>query len=293
VDPANADKALDALRADMTVPVAARAMLDHWDQTSGKNPIEYAREIYPKFFAENAFLAEAQKCYGGSGIISCVVPRLPDTAVTVNVVSTDGEYPYQKLESLGSHPNGEPFFVLSDLDETRMLEIIFTEPDGRTLTWYPYWNEVQGDTKVVAPESLMTGIWAPSERTFRDTLMSYGWVVPELSQIDGTCWESRYYSYGLDLFSGGEAILYDITYDEDFNSIYSVGYRGVWLFDNGYLTLTMRPEEGTGYDAFTGTYPLLMASYGELWLGRSEADGTALPYIPDGFEGDDLQPTVG
>ena len=72
-----------------------------------------------------------------------------------------------------------------------------------------------------------------------------------------------------------------------------MGYQGVWLFDNGYLTLTMRPEEGTGYDAFTGTYPLLMASYGELWLGRSEVDGTALPYIPAGFEGDDLAPTVG
>lgn len=292
-DPANADKALDTLRADMTVPVAARALLDHWDETSGKDPIEYAREIYPKFFAENAFLAEAQKCYGGSGNIYCVVPRLPDTTVTVNVVSTEGEYPYQKLENLGEHTDGEPFFVLSELDEERMLEIIFTEPDGRTLTWYPYWNEVHGDTKVVAPDSLMTGIWAPSERTFRDTLMSYGWVVPELSQIDGTCWESRYYSYGLDLFSGGEAILYDITYDEDFNSLYSVGYRGVWLFDNGYLTLTMRPEEGTGYAPFTGTYPLLLASYGELWMGRSEADGTALPYIPAGNEGDDLVPTVG
>ena len=292
-DPANANKALDTLRADMTVPVAARVMLDQWDERSGKAPIEYAREIYPKFFAENEFLADVEVCYGGSGSIYCVVPRLPDTAVTVNVVSTEGEYPYQKLESLGEHTDGEPFFVLSDLDETKMLEVMFTEPDGRTLFWYPYWNEVHGDTEVVAPESLMTGFPAPSERSFRDTLISYGWVVPELSQINGTCWQSRYYSYGLDLFSGGEAILYDISYDEDFNSIYSVDYRGVWLFDNGYLTLTMRPEEGTGHEAFTGTYPLLLASYGELWLGRSEADGTALPYIPAGFEGDDLQPTVG
>ena len=97
----------------------------------------------------------------------------------------------------------------------------------------------------------------------------------------------------MDLFSGGEAVLYDITYDEDFNSIYSEGYRGVWLYENGYLTLTMRPVEGTGHEAFTGTYPLLLASYGELWVGRSEADGSALPYIPAGFEGDDLVPTVG
>ena len=234
-----------------------------------------------------------EKCYGGSGTMYCVVPRLHDTTVAVNVVSTEGEYPYQKLESLGAHADGEPFFVLSDLDEARMLEVVFTEPDGRNVFWYPYWNEVHGDTEIVSPDSLMTGFPAPSERTFRDTLIGYGWVVPELSQIDGTTWESRYYSYGLDLFSGGEAILYDITYDEDFNSIYSVGYRGVWLFDNGYLTLTMRPEEGTGHNAFTGTYPLLLASYGGLWVGRSEADGTALPYIPAGYEGDDLQSTVG
>ena len=292
-DPNNADRALDILRADMTVPVAARAMLDLWDETSGKDPIEYAREIYPKFFAENEFLADVQKCYGGCGSIYCVIPRLPDTAVTVNVVSTDGEYPYKKLENLGEHADGEPFFVLSDLDESRMLEIIFTEPDGRTVSWYPYWNEVHGDTEIVYPDGLITGIPAPSERTFRDTLISYGWFVPELSQVDGTSWESRYYSYGLDLFSGGEATIYDITYDEDFNSIYSVGYQGVWLFDNGYLTLTMLPEEGTGYDAFTGTYPLLLDPYGDLWLGRSEADGTALPYIPAGYEGDNLALTVG
>ena len=292
-DPASADKALDTLRADMTEPVAARVMLDLWDEASGKDPIEYAREIYPKFFAEHEFLADMEKSYGGSGTMYCVVPRLPDTTVAVNVVSTEGEYPYQKLESLGAHADGEPFFVLSDLDEARMLEVVFKEPDGRTVFWYPYWNEVHGDTKIVSPDSLMTGIPAPSERTFRDTLIGYGWVVPELCQIDGTTWESRYYSYGLDLLPGGEAILYDITCDEDFNSIYSVGYRGVWLFDNGYLTLTMRPEEGTGHASFTGTYPVLLASYGELWVGRSEADGTALPYIPAGFEGDDLQPTVG
>ena len=72
-----------------------------------------------------------------------------------------------------------------------------------------------------------------------------------------------------------------------------MGYRGVWLFDNGDLPLTMRPEEGTGHEAFTGTYQLLLASYGELWLGRSEAAGPALPYIPAGFEGADLQPPVG
>ena len=292
-DTAHADSALDILRADMTVPVAADAVLDHWDESSEKAPIEYAREIYPKFFAENEFLLDIEVCYGNSGMFCCVIPRLPDTTVTVNMVSTEGEYPYRKLENLAEHPNGAPFFLLSDVDEERMLEIIFAEPDGRTITWYPYWNEVQGDTAVVEPTGLMTSFTPPSEQTLRQTMMSYGWVVPTLSQIEGTCWLSRYFGYSLDLLPGGEAVIYDVSYDGDFDTNYTEAYRGVWLCDSGYLTLTMRPVEGSDRKTFTGTYPILLDPYGDLWMGRSEADGTALPYLPVGYDADTLEPTVG
>ena len=292
-DTIHADSALDILRADMTVPVAADAILDHWDKSSGKTAIEYAREIYPKFFAEHEFLLDIELCYGNSGTFYCVIPRLPETTVAVNMVSTEGEYPYQKLEELAEHSNGSPFFLLSDVDEGRMLEIIFTEPDGRTVTWYPYWNESHADTAIVDPSALMTSFTPTSERTLRETMMSYGWVVPELSQIDGTCWLSRYFSYSLDLLPGGDAIIYDVNYDGDFDTNYTEAYHGVWIYDSGYLTLTMRPVEGSNHEAFTGTYPVLLAPYGELWLGRSEADGTALPYLPEGYDADDLELTVG
>lgn len=292
-DPENAEKALDVLRADMNAPIAARATLDRWDETSGKSPIAYIRDIYPKFFAEHDYLADCGRCYGTAGLMYCVVPRSPDTTVTVNVVSLEGTYPYEKLDHIADHPNGEPFFLLSDIDEERMLEIIFTEPDGRTVTWYPYWNEVYGDTAVVESSALITSFTPPSELPPRKQMMSYGWVVPELSQIEGTCWLSRYYGYGLDLLPGGEAIIYDVAYDGDFDTNYTEACHGVWLYDSGYLTLTMRPVEGSDHEAFTGTYPILLDPYGGLWLGRSEADGTALPYLPEGYDADTLEPTVG
>ena len=67
----------------------------------------------------------------------------------------------------------------------------------------------------------------------------------------------------------------------------------MWLCDSGYLTLTMRPVEGSDHEAFTGTYPILLDPYGDLWMGRSEGDGMALPYLPVGYDADTLEPTVG
>ena len=288
-DTANADKALDILRADMKAPLFATAYFTEWDNAVSETAGGLVKYYFPKFWGENEYLADIKDCYGNYGGLYCVVPRSEDMTVTVCTVSVEGEFPYSRNEELTKR-RGSPFFALGECNGDLMIEVRVETPGGETAYWYPSWSETQGSTQVLNPGTLMADFSPPSEMTPRQTMMTNGWTIPEDSDMDGHFWLSHYLSYGLDLLPGGEAILYDV----DDGGAYHMAFEGEWVYKNGYLYLHMIPSEGSDYEEFAGTFPVLLDpyGYGDLWLGRSE-DGTALPYFTENTDYDELEQPKG
>ena len=92
------------LREDLKPPVAASGYFGYWSTDISAEPGAFVREEFPNYWASNAYLSEINHVYGEYGTLYCVVPRLPDTEVTVNLVRY-GDYPYELLTSL-SRPVG-------------------------------------------------------------------------------------------------------------------------------------------------------------------------------------------
>lgn len=170
------EDALSRLRGDLKPPVAATGYLGYWSANSSEEPGTFVREAFPNYWASNSYLSEITDVYGEYGVLYCVVPRLPETEVTVNLVQY-GDYPYGHLTNLDRR-TGEPFWVLSMLErDDAMLEIIFTEPDGRTLVWYPIWGECHCEGTGLTAESLLVDFTIYDDPDQSDTAGSDGALV--------------------------------------------------------------------------------------------------------------------
>ena len=146
------DDALSRLRADMKPPVVATAYFGYWNKNDGMGAGEMIQRDFPNYWASNSYLAKITRTVGDYGTLHCVVPRDPQTQVTVNLVQY-GDYPYNYLATVDRW-TGEPFFLVGlSEQEDALLEVIFTEPDGRTLYWYPAWGEFHCEGSSVTPES--------------------------------------------------------------------------------------------------------------------------------------------
>jgi hypothetical protein len=287
---AGADAALDALRAELTEPALAVAYFGEWDPNVSKHYKDHLREIYPKFWAANDYLDTTADSYGNYGSVYCVVPRSDEMTVSVNLVSREGRYPYAFESAFSPNEPGTPFYVLTEYTDETMLEVAITDADGQTVSWYPLWNETRADTQTIGPSSRLADFTPPSEQTLREQRMRDGWYVPKPDELEGRFWLSYQYPYGLDLLGEKHAVIYDVDPDGFFNQ----AYDGVWSYENGWLYLQMEPCADTGYEAFAGTFPILLDPWGycDLWLGRGE-DGFALPYFPEHMDADELMITVG
>ena len=153
-EPVIAEDALSRLRADMKAPMAATAYLGYWDESVAETPAQYLMQAFPNYWASNSYLGKIEQLVGNYGTLYCVVPTLPDAKVTVNLVSGEGKFPYDYQETLFSG-SGEPFFLLTMVDDVSMLEVIVEENDGRKLWWYPAWGEFQCEGTRMAAHSLL------------------------------------------------------------------------------------------------------------------------------------------
>ena len=167
-EPVIAEDALSRLRADMKGPMAATAFFGYWDESVAETPAQYLMQAFPNYWASNSYLGKIDRLVGNYGTLYCVVPTRPDAKVTVNLVSGEGKFPYDYQETLFSG-SGDPFFLLTMVDDVSMLEIIVEENDGRKLFWYPAWGEFQCEGTRMAAHSLLADFTIYEDLSKADT----------------------------------------------------------------------------------------------------------------------------
>ena len=136
---------------------------------------------------------------------------------------------------------------------------------------------------------------AAIEGSVYDACIAERWYKPERYELMDGFWLSDY-GYALELLDNdvpddneGWARLYDVGSEGE----YIESYTGSWIYEYGYIHLTLVPVNGDGYFV-DDTFPVLMDPYGEggLFIGRNE-NGIGLPYFPSDLQGDKLDMPMG
>lgn len=159
---------------------------------------------------------------------------------------------------------------------------------GETGTLLPFTGDASDGTELYKAGTVM-------EAVSYDTCIANGCYAPELHQLADTFWLSEL-GYALELTdnsvagdSEGWAKLYDVGPIGE----YTESYTGSWIYEDGYLYLSLVPLNGDGY-LVDESFPVLLEPYGEarLFIGRSE-NGIGLPHFHSGIRGDKLEQPKG
>lgn len=291
--------ALSALRADMKPPIIAVADFGFPTLSDEFGVMDYLLEEYPKWMAQNDFIRNMpeeriiQTCsFHDWAQLLCIVPKDPESTVTVNVTRYDMES-WQKLSSEVAYRSGsgEPFILYADISETVSITVEVTDSEGRGVSWQPYW----GNTEPIPADSyfghLAMDFTPQSEKTAYDRALENEWVVPDDTFLTNHYWYSDFgYKLELEYYPGelydGEAYIYEEL--EGYGEC--ISYQGSWRYQDGMLQLSLNPETEDG-EPVDAAFPVLMDSYGEGYLSifRTE-EGIGLPNFLEGMEYDDLIP---
>ena len=289
--------ALWQFRGDMKPPVIAVADFGFPDLSENFDIMDYLRDEYPKWLEKTEFLRDipetqiVRTCgFGACAQLVCVVPRDPDSTVTVSMMS----YEDMQEQELYHSESGEPILLLADISEEIRITVQVVDSEGRGVSWQPYWGNYDPIPENGYYGGLVMDFSPLPDKTAYDRHVDSGWFAPELSQLADGLWQSDY-GWQLELdFEPGE--IYDggaYLYEDNGDGIFECRFTGNWRYAEGMLYLTMSSVRD---EALTveGDFPVLTDPWQENWLGicRS-ADGSGLPHFFEDLELDELYPVTG
>ena len=291
--------ALSALRADMLPPVMAVADLGFPTLSETFSIQDYLLEEYPRWTQANAFIRDMPQqriviaCSEDAWAqLLCIVPKDPASSVSVEVVRYLETPPYTQTEEVYRSETGEPILLLAEISDSVDVSVTVTDSQGRGLSWMPYWETYQVIPEDTYPGAMVMYFTPESERTFYDSYLEAGWVVPDASFLRDHFFQSGY-TYQLELiYAPGE--LYDgeaTIYEPDEAGNYVMTYLGAWRYAEGKLHLDM-VSDFDGSIGFRGDFPILLSPYDENYpcIFRTE-EGLGLPQFYDDMWFDEVLDT--
>lgn len=189
--PITAESALAEVREELLRSDSAFAVvfLGCAPEDGSAEPLQMLESFAPELPERLPFLTEQETVLGYPfGELYCIIPRDPQTAVTVSRASWKGYTETVYDQELYAGAGGEPFLLFANTDGWEPDTLVtFTEPDGTVTQWYP--RRDGSGRAAVEVLALDLSDYAQYLQGALRARLEAGWVCPDAQALENTQWQ--------------------------------------------------------------------------------------------------------